>query len=236
MPHNRGTRHKPKWVGHVSYHGHKKWVGTHTSLDVYKGAELRCLVELRNEVDRPLPRHAVTVLQFADATIHENGRITMMWPEHERTQKETGRRPSSVRRLREGLRPFVREFAERHLDSFDRDEALTWALARGPNNQQAVRQFFNNALDRDLIEHNHFAPRREQAQTPHRPARLPDNYRRAIPTPASMRVPAAPMTTGASSRERSSRSARPQSAPASCSRSTTPTLTWPRTSSMSASS
>lgn len=157
MPHNRGTRHKPKWVGHVSYHGHKKWVGTHTSLDVYKGAELRCLVELRNEVDRPLPRHAVTVLQFADATIHENGRITMMWPEHERTQKETGRRPSSVRRLREGLRPFVREFAERHLDSFDRDEALTWALARGPNNQQAVRQFFNNALDRDLIEHNHFA-------------------------------------------------------------------------------
>jgi integrase len=102
------------------------------------------------------PSDGVTVLQFAGASIHDEGRITMTWPEHERTQKDTGRRPSSVGRLRDGLRPFVREFAERRLDSFDRDEALTWALARGRNTQQAVRQFFNNALDRCLIERNNF--------------------------------------------------------------------------------
>ena len=28
MPFNRGTRHKPKWVGHVKYKGRKKWVGS----------------------------------------------------------------------------------------------------------------------------------------------------------------------------------------------------------------
>jgi hypothetical protein len=56
MPHSRGTRHKPKWVGHVSYNGHKKWVGTHTSLDGYKTAELQLLIELREEVDDPTQR------------------------------------------------------------------------------------------------------------------------------------------------------------------------------------
>jgi hypothetical protein len=39
MPHNRGTRHKPKYVGLVSYKGHTKWVGTHSSMAVYRIAE-----------------------------------------------------------------------------------------------------------------------------------------------------------------------------------------------------
>jgi hypothetical protein len=32
MPHNRGTRRKPRYVGLVSYKGHTRWVGTHPSI------------------------------------------------------------------------------------------------------------------------------------------------------------------------------------------------------------
>ncbi|MGO9833445.1 MAG: hypothetical protein ACLP1X_04450, partial [Polyangiaceae bacterium] len=81
----------------------------------------------------------------------------MTWPNGQRTQKETGRRDSSVRRLRDGLKPFLNDFGERHLDSFSRDEAITWMLPRGRHVQQSVRQFFNHALDRELIDRNHFA-------------------------------------------------------------------------------
>ena len=52
MPHNRGTRHKPRYVGVVSYEGHTKWVGTHSSLASYKQAEYERLTELRDEIDR----------------------------------------------------------------------------------------------------------------------------------------------------------------------------------------
>jgi integrase len=157
MPHNRGTRHKPKWVGNVSYKGHKKWVGSYPSIEAYRAAEERALAELRDEIDNPPRRQLPTVLEFAGATIHADGRVTMTWPEGERAQKETGRKASTVRRMQEALRPFVREFGERRLDSFPRDEAMTWALARGANVQQSVRQFFNHALDRELIDRNPFA-------------------------------------------------------------------------------
>lgn len=46
MPHNRGTRHKPKYVGMASYKGHAKWVGTHSTLAAYKAAEWQRLAEL----------------------------------------------------------------------------------------------------------------------------------------------------------------------------------------------
>jgi len=156
MPHNRGTRHKPKWVGQVKYKGRQKWVGTHTSLGEYREAEQRCLAELRDEVDHPGQREVPSVIEFAGAVIQEDGRITMTWPEGQRAQKDTGRRASSVRRMQEGLRPFIREHGHRRLDSFTRDEAITWALPKGANTQQAVRQFFNHALDRELIPRNHF--------------------------------------------------------------------------------
>jgi integrase len=58
--------------------------------------------------------------------------------------------------MREGLKPLVRDFGDRELDSFKRQEALTWALPRGSHVQQSVRQFFNHALDRDLIPRNVF--------------------------------------------------------------------------------
>jgi integrase len=157
MPHNRGTRHKPKWVGHVEYKGRQKWVGTHPSLEAYRGAAERCLAELRAEVDEPASRQVPSVLEFAGAVIHEDGRITMVWPEDERAHKDSGRKASSIRRMREGLRSFLREHGERPLDSFSRDEALRWALAHGLHEQQAVRQLFNHALDRELIERNHFS-------------------------------------------------------------------------------
>lgn len=157
MPHNRGTRHRPKYVGVVSYKGRRKWVGTHNSMEAYKAAEERCLRELREEVEAGGRRRIPTVLEFAGAEILPDGRIRMTWPEGERTTKEAGRRPRTVRRMREALRPFIRDFGERPLDSFGRDEAITWALARGSNVQQSVRQFFNHALDRELIDRNPFA-------------------------------------------------------------------------------
>jgi integrase len=158
MPHNRGTRHSPKWVGFVDYKGRRQWVGTHTNMEDYNREADRCLTELRQEVDSPSDqRRAIpTVVEFAGATIHENGRITMTWPDGESCQKATGRRESSVRHLRDGLRPFIREFHDRPIDSFTRDEAVTWARPKGANIQQAVRQFFNHALDRDLIARNQF--------------------------------------------------------------------------------
>ena len=53
MPHNRGTRRKPRYVGLVSYKGHTRWAGTHPSVAAYKQAEHERLIELREEVDRP---------------------------------------------------------------------------------------------------------------------------------------------------------------------------------------
>jgi hypothetical protein len=51
MPHNRGTRRKPRYVGLVSYKDHTKWVGTHPSIAAYRQAEHERLMELREEVD-----------------------------------------------------------------------------------------------------------------------------------------------------------------------------------------
>jgi integrase len=157
MPLNRGTRRDPRYCGYVKYRGRKKWVGTHTSLDDFNKAKERCRAELREEVDNPSRRRGIpTVAEFAGATIHDDGRITMTWPDGERAQKATGRRGSTVRHMRDGLTPFIREFGDRSLDDFQRDEALTWIRPRNTNTQSAVRQFFNHALDRDLIERNRF--------------------------------------------------------------------------------
>lgn len=157
MPHNRGTRHKPKWVGLASYKGRTKWVGTFPTLEAFNEAEERCIAELREELENEGRQKVPTVREFAGATIHDDGRITMTWPDGERAQKETGRRRSTTQRMREALRPFIREFPDRPIDSFQRDEAMTWALPKGANAQQAVRQLFNHALDRELIDRNPFA-------------------------------------------------------------------------------
>lgn len=103
MPSNRGTRHKPKWVGHAEYKGRKKWVGTHDNIEDYRNAERQCLEELRVEVDDPARCAAPTVLEFAGATIHDDDRITMTWPDGEFCEKAAGRRDSTIRRARDGL-------------------------------------------------------------------------------------------------------------------------------------
>ena len=132
-------------------------VGTHPSIAAYKQAEHERLIELREEVDlTDGHRTRPTVMEFAGAVVYPNGRITMTWPEGQRAYKETGRRASTLRRMREGLKPLVRDFGDRELDSFKRQEALTWALPQGSHVQQSVRQFFNHALDRDLITRNVF--------------------------------------------------------------------------------
>lgn len=58
--------------------------------------------------------------------------------------------------MREGLKPLVRDFGDRQLDSFTRQEALTWALSRDRHIQRSTRQFFNHALDHELIARNVF--------------------------------------------------------------------------------
>jgi integrase len=157
MPRNRGTRRNPRYVGVVSYKGHSKWVGTHQTIANYRQAEYERLSELRDEIDLAEMQRAPTVMEFAGATLHAGGRITMKWPDGQRASKEAGRRPCSVTRMRDGLKLFVREFGDRPLDSFTRQEALAWALPRGRHVQQAVRQFFNHALDRELVTRNVFA-------------------------------------------------------------------------------
>ena len=159
MPHNRGTRHKPKWAGHVSYKGRRKWVGAQ-SMEEFRIAEARgprnCaskLIILRPPQRRRESLPCLSSLAPRFTTMAES---RWTWPDGERAQKETGRRDSSVRYLREGLRPFIREFHDRPLDSFSRNEALTWILPKGANVQQSVRQFFNHALERDLIPRNQF--------------------------------------------------------------------------------
>jgi hypothetical protein len=132
MPHNRGTRRKPRYVGLVSYKGHTRWVGTHLSVAAYRQAEQERLIELREDVELAEGRRVPTVMEFAGAVIHQNGNITMSWPEGQRALKETGRRPSTLTRMRDGLKPFVRDFGECPLDSFNRQEALTWALPADP--------------------------------------------------------------------------------------------------------
>ncbi len=144
----KGTKYGVK----IKVNGDPKWVGTYDSWREAKDAERKALMSRPRRSGR-IP----TVREFAGAELHDSGKVTMTWPDGERAQKETGRKDSSIRRLRDGLRPFVREFPDRRLDSFRRDEAMTWALARGANVQQAVRQFFNCALERELVDKNNFA-------------------------------------------------------------------------------
>lgn len=157
MAHNRGPRRKPDWCGVVSYKGKRKWVGGCTSMSEYNKAAEQALEQLREQVEKPIEQRMPTVSEFAGAQRHESGRITMVWPEGQRSQKAQGRTPKTDRCLREGLRLFLREFWDRPLDSFTRDEALTWVLPKGPHVQQSVRQFFNHAKDRELIPDNKFA-------------------------------------------------------------------------------
>jgi integrase len=157
MPNNRGTKHKPSWSGRVSYKGHKKWVGSYDTVEEYKQAKVQRLAELREEVEHPGQKAIPTVREFAGAVFKDNGRIEMTWPVGERARKEKGRKANSVQWMQEALRPFIREFPDRPMDSFGRDEALTWIRPKGAHTRQNVRQFFNHALDRELINSNPFA-------------------------------------------------------------------------------
>jgi integrase len=156
-PHNRGTRRKPNYCGPVSYKGHRRFVSGCKSVEEFNEKADVVLERLREEVDGPGGRSMPTVAEFAGATFHENGRVSMVWPDGQLSRKADGRTPKSVQRMREGLKPFLREFRDRRLDSFSRDEALTWVLPVGPHVQQSVRQFFNHAKDRELIADNKFA-------------------------------------------------------------------------------
>jgi integrase len=154
--HNRGSRRKPDFCGYVYYKAHRKWVGGCRSIAEFDEAVERAREHLRRELDGPGPVVVPTVAEFAGATFQENGRITMIWPDGQPSSKPDGRTPKTVQVMREGLRPFLREFADRLMDTFSRDEALTWVLPQGAHVQSSVRQFFNHAKDRELIPVNKF--------------------------------------------------------------------------------
>ena len=156
MPHNRGTRRKPNFVGVATYKGRRKWISGCKSVAEYNEALARARAELREQLERPDAKPVPTCLQFAGATLGPDERIKMTWPDGQRARKRTGRREKTVRWMREMLVPFLREFGGRPLDSFTRDEALSWILPKGAGTQEVVRQFFNHALDRELIPRNHF--------------------------------------------------------------------------------
>lgn len=156
MPHNRGTRRKPNWVGVASYKGKRKWVSGCTNVAEYEEAVEKARAELREKIEKPDAKPVPTCLEFAGATVEPDGRMTMTWPDGQRARKREGRREKTVRWMREMLVPFLREYGERPLDSFTRDEALTYILPKGAGAQEVVRQFFNHALDRELIPRNHF--------------------------------------------------------------------------------
>ncbi len=157
MPHNRGTRRKPNWSGYASYKGKRKWVSGCASVAEYEQAVARARVELRERIERPDTKPVPTCMEFAGASVQSNGRMKMTWPDGQRARKRDGRREKTVRWMREMLVPFLREYGERPLDSFTRDEALTYILPKSASTQEVVRQFFNHALDRELIPRNHFA-------------------------------------------------------------------------------
>jgi integrase len=156
MPHNRGTRRKPNFVGNASYKGRRKWISGCESVAAYNEAYTKALDELREEVDNPNVKAVPTCSQFAGARIEEDGKIKLTWPDGQRARKREGRREKTVRWMREMIVPFLREFWDRPLDSFTRDEALDWILPKGAGTQEVVRQFFNHAFDRELIPRNHF--------------------------------------------------------------------------------
>lgn len=73
----------------------------------------------------------------------------MRWPDGERCQEETGRRDSTVQRLQDGLRPFLREFHDWPLDSFTRDEAVTWTRPKGaPGTEVEIASKLDSATKR----------------------------------------------------------------------------------------
>jgi hypothetical protein len=137
-PSRRGKKHD-KFAVKIKINGESKWVGTYDTYAEAQKEEAKALLSTPRRKGR-MP----TVGEFAGAEFRDNGTIRMVWPDGERCQKDTGRRASSVRRLRDGLRPFLREFKDRRMDSFGRDEAITWTLPKNANIQQAVRQFFNH--------------------------------------------------------------------------------------------
>jgi integrase len=157
MAHNRGTRRNPDWCGVVSYKGTRKWVGGCASLSEYNAAAAKVREQLIEAEEKAHGQRIPTCAEFAGAELLENGRIKMVWPEGQRCQKAAGRTPKTVKTLREGLRSFLREFWDRPVNSFTRDEALTWVLPKGPHVQQSVRQFMNHAKDCELIDENKFA-------------------------------------------------------------------------------
>jgi integrase len=71
------------------------------------------------------------------------------------------RRPAAgTLKVNEGnLRPFLRDFGARPIDSIERREALRWAKQH-PNSARPVSAMFNDAIDDEVVSANPFAGRR----------------------------------------------------------------------------
>ena len=98
MPHNRGTRRKPNFVGAASYKGRRKWVSGCASVAEYNEALKRARNELREQVENPDAKRVPTVYRVRRCSdrrgrpdLHESG------PTGSAARSRLGRRDSSVR-------------------------------------------------------------------------------------------------------------------------------------------
>lgn len=157
-----------KYVGAIEYRGKQKHVGTFPTLKEWNEARDRIWEDFKAEVDAELAgrsgrgRRDMTVAQFANITFDDNGRAVpldpsrKMWPWSHPKPRRT--KDSSYQRAHEAIRPFVREHGERKLRDWTREQARTYAESVGANVRQAVRQFFGDALDDEVLNgRNYFA-------------------------------------------------------------------------------
>jgi integrase len=143
-----------KYAGAVEYRGHQKWVGTFPSLTAWKDAARIAEKAMMAEVDGGRESHTPTVGQFAGLTTTDAGRVVRLgdvaenWPW---THRRGICKDSTARRYEEALRPFIRRYEHRVIDSFSRQEARVIAASVGTHTSQALRRFFADALDDELI-------------------------------------------------------------------------------------
>jgi integrase len=154
-----------KYYGPVEYRGKQKWVGTFATRREWDDAADEVEAELRAAVDRErnggrvAPIVIPTVAEFAGVQVVDGGRVVprdgtnLIWPE---THPRDITKDSSLRVNAENLRPFVRAYGERRLDSFSRPEARAIAGTMTNGQKAAVRRFFGDALDDEFVPRNFF--------------------------------------------------------------------------------
>jgi hypothetical protein len=146
-----------KFKGGVEYRGVQRWVGTFPTAADWRRVARKVEADLIREVESGRVETArvptvgeyagVTVDSTTDQVIPRQG-VTKIWPW---THQRNVRKESTFRRGAEGLRPFIRLYEDRPLDSFTRVEARAYFDSCSQGTRESVRRFFGDAIDDDLI-------------------------------------------------------------------------------------